>query len=219
MAKLNDSEVLQKVKFLTHFYYNKFNVKEPVEDIFADIYVNLAKYKYIERWDRKRPFHNYLSGFVYNHFCKLFKKEGYAVSRADHLEDYLYVDSQATLQSRIPAVAEGDSDLEIAIKELIKQYQQKEKFLSYVLYDENLFCLGVYETRIRKVREDDIILKRSTSQVLELAYKGLSQTEIKRVLQVSKSWVSKSMGEISSDPEFIALARDFGIKLDKNEKD
>ena len=60
-----NSKVLKQIEELVDFYYRKFNVTLPKEDIYQDVIVRIIVTKYMERYDNVRPLRVYLSGFIF----------------------------------------------------------------------------------------------------------------------------------------------------------
>lgn len=214
MASIHDKDTFERVKNLVNFYYFKFVLKEPFNDVFNDLVYSLMKSKYLERYDGSRPIHNYLSGFVYNHFCKVYKKESYVVSRAESLDQELFLDSDTTLGELIEVESYQDSDSKLEMENIVKILDSHFFYSTFVSFDKNLRFEGIFDASERNNFDDShFVLPRSHSVVFTLLFKGLSQTDIKQVLRVSKSWVSKTVTAISEVPEMRDLAVSCGYRL------
>mgnify|MGYP001771211075 CR=1 FL=1 len=214
MYSIHDEEIFERVKKLVNFYYFKFNVREPQHDVLNSVVLSLMTTKYIERYDNSRPIHNYLSGFIYNYFCKLYKREGYSVSKAQALEQPLTDEEGFTLLSTIEAEVDYDPDDSMEVEHIAKLLGRKFPYHTYLVYDCNLRIHGIF-TVLDKVSFDSsyFIIPRSAEQVFRLLYMGLSQTDIKSLLLVSKSWTSKIVSRIISLKELRDFARSKGFRI------
>lgn len=214
MPSIHEPEIFNKVKKLVDFYYYKFSIREPQDDVFHDIVLSLMSTMYIERFDDSKPIHNYLSGFIYNHFCKAYKREGYAVNQAQGLEVSLTEDGDFTLLSTIDSASNVDPDDSIELEAILNLLEEKFPPHTFLVYDNNLRLFGIFS-------KDDVldfdfpyfIVYRSVGQVFRLLYEGLSQTEIKDLLLVSKAWVSKIVSRIVSLEELQNFAKSKGFKI------
>ena len=214
MCSIHDPEVFNKVKKLVDFYYYKFSLREPQEDVFHDVVLSLMTTRYLERFDSSKPIHNYLSGFIYNHFCKTYKREGYAVSKAQHLEASLTEEGDFSLLSTIDASSNFDPDDAIAMEQIASVLDERFPFHTFIVYDSCMRFYGVFSTEDNIEFDDSyFIIHRSSSQVFKFLYRGMSQTEIKDLLLVSKAWVSKIVSRIISIPELRSFASSKGYKL------
>ena len=214
MHSIHEPEIFNKVKKLVDFYYYKFSIREPQEDVFHEVVLSLMTTHYIERFDDSKPIHNYLSGFIYNHFCKMYKREGYAVNQARGLETSLTEEGDFSLLSTIDVSADEDPDDAIEMGFILNLLEKKFPYYTFIVYDKNLRLHGVFS------KDDNVsfdssyfIIPRSVSQVFRLLYSGMSQTEIKDVLLVSKAWVSKIVSRIISLDELRDLAKSKGFKI------
>lgn len=214
MASIHDKDTFDRVKNLVNFYYFKFVLKEPFNDVFNDLVYSIMRSKYLERYDGSRPIHNYLSGFVYNHFCKVYKKESYVVSRAESLDQEMFEDSDTVLSDRIEIAHNFDCDSNLEVANIIKILDSHFYYSTFVSFDKNLRFEGVFDISSRQEFDaTHCVFPRSASVVFLLLFKGLSQTDIKQVLRVSKSWVSKTVTAISEVPEIREYAIQSGYRI------
>ena len=89
----------------------------------------------------------------------------------------------------------GSYDIE-CLSSLLHNYYG---YTSFVAYDKDLNYLGAFNKSYFEdfsKKEDVFLFKRCTGTVFKLLYNGISQTEIKELLFVSKSWVSKMVKRI-----------------------
>lgn len=212
-----DNDVLDKVKKLTYFFASKFSVKEPTEDIFHDIILKMYDSAYLSRYDVQRSLHNYLSGFVYNHFCKVYKREAYPVSRAISMsKDSTDADVKDVCRSlKADSV---DHEQQQDVSKLYEDLKTTSTFSSFVVYTSNSEYVGAFD--INKYERyisnpDNVIFTRSTATVFYLLYMGFSQTEIKEILDVSKSWVSQTIHKISLISDVVEFARAMDVDYSK----
>lgn len=202
MTELN-SDVLARLNNLTRFFYFKFSVKEPFEDVYHDLVYQIIHYDYLSRFDNTKPLHNYLSGFVYNHFCKLHTREHYKVSQALSLDKELSGTEHYTISDFVQA-EERDPDMDMEIEFLAAHLNSYLGFSSFVVYSDSLKYKGAYSIIYYDTLSSDpnnILFERSAAVVFKFLYLGMSQSEIKDILKVSKSWVSKIVKRISEVPE------------------
>jgi len=216
MPSIHDKDVLAYVEKLCKSYYYKFNVKEPFDDVYHNVVLQIITTKYLERFNPEiRPLHNYLSGYIYNYFCKVYKKEGYAVNQARSLEDSLVPDGDSfTLLSTIASEEDVDEDASMEIEFIIKCLDEKFPYFTYLVYNSNLRVEGIFSV-VEDVSFDEtfLIVPRSAAQVFKLLYLGFNQTEIKNLLLVSKSWTSKVVSRIVSLEELRDFAKNKGFKI------
>ena len=214
MHSIHEPDIFNKVKKLVDFYYYKFSIKEPQEDVFHDVILSLMSTHYIERFDDSKPIHNYLSGFIYNHFCKCYKREGYAVNQAQGLEVSLTEQGDFTLLSTIDSAADTDPDDSIEVESILNILERKFPHYTFIVYDKNLRFFGIYSKDDNLVLDSSyFVVYRSVGQVFKLLYSGMSQTEIKDLLLVSKAWVSKIVSRIVSLSELQEFAKSKGFKV------
>lgn len=216
MPSIHDKDVLAYVEKLCKSYHFKFNVREPLEDVFHNVVLQIITTKYLERFNPSiRPLHNYLSGYIYNYFCKVYKKEGYAVNQARSLEESLVPEGDTfTLLSTIDSSEDVDVDASMEIEYIIKCLDKKFPYFTYLVYNSNLRIEGIY-TVGEDVSFDTsyYVIPRSAAQVFKLLYLGFNQTEIKNLLLVSKSWTSKVVSRIVSLEELRDFAKNKGFKI------
>jgi len=210
-------EVIEKIKFLCKSYYYKFNIKEPFDDIFQEVIFRLLKTKYLDRYDSSKPLHNFLSGFIFNFFCKVYKKENYVVNKALSLDKNLGSSSSESycLANFIPSSDVEEEDTQVLLETIMTRLESIFPFSSFVVYNEELFYVGAYKKPFYEkfFNTENIIFTRSHATVFNFLYLGMSQVEIKDFLKVSKSWVSKIVTSISELKEVRELAQIYGFQF------
>lgn len=209
-----DPKVLENIRKLSASYHYRFTVKEPLDDVFQDVVLQLMVTKYMDRYDGSRPIHNYLSGFIYNFFCKVYRKEHYAVNQAQSLDkDINPAFSDFSLANILESDSERDMDSDLLLETIRKNLERQYPFSSFVVYtsEKNLRYVGAfkkpeYPKYFNKAQF--ITLTRSHSTVFHYLGVGLTQVEIKDLLHVSKSWVSKivtSIAEVEEVKDFAEI--------------
>ena len=155
-----------------------------------------------------------MSGFIFNFFCKVYKREGYAVAQASGLETQLTDQGDFTLLSTIDSAANYDPDDHMEYESLLQLLDERFPFFTFLVYSSDLRLHGIFSVE-DKVSFDSsfFVIPRSASLVFSLIYSGFSQTEIKDTLLVSKAWTSKIVDRIKSLEEVKAFARSKGFKV------
>jgi predicted XRE-type DNA-binding protein len=212
-----DKEVIDKVDHLVKFYSSKFFIRKTQrEDILQDVYLKLLTSGYLKRYDGSRPLHNYLSGFVYNHFCKVYKVENYDVEKAASIYNPVAGTDNLMLLDTLEDVQDEDVSFYMYISNIHKLLLKKFGFSSFVLYNRELVYLGKFSYEAFENFEsldDTLIFTRSPAQVFSFIMAGMSQADIKEILLVSKSWVSKIVKRISELEELQEFAESKGVDI------
>lgn len=213
MYSIHNADVFERVKKLTSFYYYKFNIREPFNDVLNSIVLALMVSKYLERFDNSRPLHNYLSGYIYNHFCKVYKKEQYNVNRAVCIDDS---SSEEYIKPYIEKIesSNDDPDDSLTIEAISKILDFRFPYHTFLAYNRNLRIAGIFTIdKEDSLRSTHYIIPRSAGQVFRMLYSGMTQAEIKNLLLVSKSWTSKVVSRIVSLTELREFARSKGFRV------
>lgn len=191
-------EMLDRISRYVKFYYYKFKLAEPIDDIYQEVILQLITTNYLSRYDETRSLHKYLSGFVFNIFCSQYNKEKKKESLFVSLDIEVNSETETCLSAMLvddnSIVGNNYTEHWAEVTKVLNDLVE-DKCSTYIIYNKDLSeVIGIFEVgkEAPKVNiEEVVILKRDLLTVFILLYVGYNKAEIARLLNVSLSWVSK----------------------------
>lgn len=199
---------------------HKFRIASHMfSDIEQDIFVKLIRpakndgTTYLQRYDPARnSFDGYISGLVFNYFCRLHR------ARRRPSEDAVSLDMLVEMNLDPPCEAQdGGEGTDATIERIAAQLELDFPYSSGVLFRKP-FAVPVTPIGVVRVDDDFVetaeigVLWRSPANIFRLLALDMDQESISRALQVSKGWISKQTNRIRTHPAVRDWALEMGLR-------